>query len=296
VKAACPRCGELAPVEDRFCEACGERLAPVAEGSGDGCQYEIDAGDAAGLTHRGLVKPENQDALYLGYADGRLVAVICDGVSTSVAAADAARIACAAAGSTLASTDRDLGLQAAMEQAVAEAQRAVAAIPWRSRSGLAAPACTIVAAFADDRGVTVGSLGDSRAYWVSAGEAVALTADDSWARHQVDAGVMTREEAEADNRAHQITRWLGADAPDATPSVTTFVAAEQGQLLVCSDGLWNYAPTPEAIADWAGEHPEGTPPITVARALVEKALVSGGHDNITVAVAGIFPAEKGRAG
>ena len=296
MSAVCPRCGEPAPMEDRFCEACGERLAPVAEGGGDGGQHEIDAGDAAGLTHRGLVKPENQDALYLGYANGRLIAVVCDGVSTSVAAADAARIACTAAGSTLAATDRDTGLPAAMEHAVAEAQRAVAAIPWRSRSGLAAPACTIVAAIADDRAVTVGSLGDSRAYWVSADEAVVLTADDSWARHQVDAGLMTREEAEADNRAHQITRWLGADAPDATPNLTTFVAGERGRLLVCSDGLWNYAPTPEAIADWAREHPEGTPPITVARGLVEKALVSGGHDNITVAVAGINPAQKGRQG
>ncbi len=65
--------------------------------------------------------------------------------------------------------------------------------------------------------VTVGSLGDSRAYWIGADGARRLTVDDSWAREQVDAGVLDERDAEADPRAHAITRWLGADAPDEPP-------------------------------------------------------------------------------
>jgi serine/threonine protein phosphatase PrpC len=280
----------VAPVDDRFCEACGARLAPVAEGTdGDGHLHEIDAGLAAGLTHRGLVKPENQDALYLSYTPSRLVAVVCDGVSTSVAAADAARVACAAAGSALAGAATGAALDAAIEVAIAEAQRAVVSLPSRSRSGFAAPACTIVAAISDGRRVAVGSLGDSRAYWVRNGEAVALTADHSWAQLQVDAGLMTRAEADADGRAHQITRWLGADAPDPEPAVTSFVPDAPGRVVVCSDGLWNYAPTTEAISAWLHDHPESDPPIVVARALVEHALAAGGHDNITVAIGDVTP-------
>jgi len=290
----CPRCGVAAPIDDRFCEACGQSLAPVAQGHGvDGPLQEIAAGAAAGLTHRGLVKAENQDALFLQYADRRLVAVVCDGVSTSVSAAEAARLACTAAGAALTRPPGGRATDAAIAAAVADAQRAVLSIRWQQRALLAAPSCTIVAAVSDGNTITVGSLGDSRAYWVDAERAVALTADDSWARYQIDAGLMTREEAEADGRAHQITRWLGADAPDLDPSVTVFVPDRPGWLVVCSDGLWNYASTVDDLGGWVRDHAVDAQPIELARALVDRALAGGGHDNITVAVAAITPAPKG---
>jgi len=290
----CPRCGVAAPIDDRFCEACGQSLAPVAQGHGvDGPLQEIAAGAAAGLTHRGLVKAENQDALFLQYADRRLVAVVCDGVSTSVSAAEAARLACTAAGAALTRPPGGRATDAAIAAAVADAQRAVLSIRWQQRALLAAPSCTIVAAVSDGNTITVGSLGDSRAYWVDAERAVALTADDSWARYQIDAGLMTKEEAEADGRAHQITRWLGADAPDLDPAVTVFVPDRPGWLVVCSDGLWNYASTVDDLGGWVRDHAVDAQPIELARALVDRALAGGGHDNITVAVAAITPAPKG---
>ena len=290
----CPRCGVAVAIDDRFCEACGHNLAPVAQGHGvDGPLREIDAGAAAGLTHRGLVKAENQDALFLQYADRRLVAVVCDGVSTSVSAAEAARLACTAAGAALTRPPGAGATDAAIAAAVADAQRAVLSIRWQQRAMLAAPSCTIVVAVSDGTTITVGSLGDSRAYWVDAERAAALTADDSWARYQIDAGLMTRDEAEADGRAHQITRWLGADAPDLDPSVTVFVPDRPGWLIVCSDGLWNYASTVDELGGWVRDHAVDAPPIELARALVDRALAGGGHDNITVAVAAITPAPKG---
>ena len=57
-----------------------------------------------------------------------------------------------------------------------------------------------------------------------------------------------------------------------------------GWLLVCSDGLWNYASDPSALraqVDAAGT----TDPPALAQALVEWAIGQGGHDNITVALA-----------
>src|SRR5262249_59890571 len=76
--AACPECGEVAPIEHRFCEACGARLAPVADGdTQEGDRREIDAGTAAGLTNPGLIKSSNQDALYLDGTGGRGPALPC---------------------------------------------------------------------------------------------------------------------------------------------------------------------------------------------------------------------------
>ena len=58
-------------------------------------------------------------------------------------------------------------------------------------------------------------------------------------------------------------------------------------MLVCSDGLWNYGSTPEAMgrvfAD--AERTAGPDPTRIAAELVTWANAQGGHDNITVALA-----------
>ena len=51
----------------------------------------------------------------------------------------------------------------------------------------------------------------------------------------------SREEAEADPAFHTITRWLGADSVDHSPEIASQTIEGPGWLLVCSDGLWNYA-------------------------------------------------------
>lgn len=56
----------------------------------------------------------------------------------------------------------------------------------------------------------------------------------------------------------------------------------QGWLLLCTDGLWNYADSPAALlhaCPGLGEMEAGA----VCLALLAFALDGGGHDNITVA-------------
>ena len=81
----------------------------------------------------------------------------------------AARVACTAAGRSLSANGAEHTPEAAMRAAVAVAQRAVLGIPWEASSALGAPACTFVGAVWDGAQITVGSLGDSRAYWFPAG-------------------------------------------------------------------------------------------------------------------------------
>jgi serine/threonine protein phosphatase PrpC len=288
LSAPCPGCGLLAPIADRFCEACGARLAPVADGDHkEGDRRVIDVGIAAGLTNPGLVKPTNQDALYLNSADGRVVVVVCDGVSSSAAADAAARVACTAAGRALSQASPEP--ETAMHAAAGIAQRAVLGIPWSPAGDLGSPACTFVAALWDGRSITLGSAGDCRAYWIDGERALRLTTDDSWAHDQVVAGRMTQQEAESDPRAHQITRWLGADSPPEPTEVTTYVPDRPGRLAVCSDGLWNYASDADDVAALLRAPAGSGPPLTVARSLVDHALAAGGHDNITVAIVDVTP-------
>jgi serine/threonine protein phosphatase PrpC len=137
--------------------------------------------------------------------------------------------------------------------------------------------------------VTVGWAGDSRAYWIDDGGARRLTTDHSWAQVEIEAGRMSVAAAEADARAHVITRWLGDDAPTDPPAVTSFRPDRPGRLLVCTDGLWNHVPTTGELASIVTGL-RGHPAIDVARTLTDRALAAGGHDNITVAVIDIEPA------
>ncbi len=77
---------------------------------------------------------------------------------------------------------------------------------------------------------------------------------------------------------------MGADAGDSsTPEVVNFALPGPGTLLLCTDGLWNYAATDEAIGDLLQEVSEGDA-LAVAGGLVRFANERGGQDNISVVV------------
>ena len=143
------------------------------------------------------------------------------------------------------------------------------------------PSTTFVAAVITAAVITVGWVGDSRAYWVpdagTPGNAACLTIDDTLAGQLGAAGVAMA--ADAPN-AGALIRWLGADAMDTEPHTNTLVPAGPGRLIVCSDGLYRYVPQPDQLAEVT---PVGAP-IDVASALVRLALEAGGHDNVTVVV------------
>jgi serine/threonine protein phosphatase PrpC len=152
------------------------------------------------------------------------------------------------------------------------------------------PSCTFVSALVDPYlpEITVAWVGDSRAYWLATAGAAEparlLTADHSWAAEMVTAGVLDTATAMADDRAHAITRWLGADsAPE--PGVVTLRPVGSGVLLLCSDGLWNYLPDAQELAAVTLPKIEkGTGTLNAAAALTAVALDAGGGDNVTAVV------------
>jgi serine/threonine protein phosphatase PrpC len=138
-----------------------------------------------------------------------------------------------------------------------------------------------VAAIVTTAAITVGWVGDSRAYWVpdagTPGGPSCLTVDDTLAGQLGAAGVAMASDAP---NAGALIRWLGADAADTEPHTSTVVPPGPGRVIVCSDGLYRYVPQPDQLADATLA---GTP-IDVASALVRLALQAGGQDNVTVVV------------
>jgi PPM family protein phosphatase len=285
---ACTACG--APAEaidvDWYCSRCGVRQRSPQD------RREIDLILAAGVSDRGRVRRRNEDALHLQTVDeSGVAAVVCDGISSSLSAEEAARRAADVAGAVLAQALRgeEVALAEATRNAVGAAQQAVLEVPWTSRSDRDVPSCTLVSAVYRDGELAIGWVGDSRAYWIAGEDSRQLTVDHSWAQEQVAAGLLSVQEAGADKRAHSITRWLGHDAPDEEPQIVTMHPTEPGRLVLCSDGLWNYTPDAAGIAAQLDALPPGTAAITAAHSLADTALAAGGHDNITVAILNVAP-------
>ena len=285
-------------VVNGYCEQCGS-LQPTGRD-----HVEVRAGTAAGVSDRGLRHRRNEDAMAVRvvpddspYAAGAVCAVVCDGVSTSPRSDEASRITAETGATVLAERlRRGADAREATGVAMTRAAEAVAAI---ADSPSSAPACTFVSAVVDPATgtVTVGWVGDSRAYWLSGGPASSgsalLTRDDSWSEAMVQMGALSREEAMRSANAHALIAWMGADSGEIDAHISTITPSGPGAVLLCSDGLWNYYPEARALADavpGAGERP-----LEAARTYVRLALEGGGKDNITVVVIPV-PAGGSRAG
>ncbi|MFC8360576.1 protein phosphatase 2C domain-containing protein [Streptomyces griseorubiginosus] len=278
--------------DDGYCENCGHAQPRERD------HMEQEAGPIAAVSDRGLRHHRNEDAFSLGTAvlpDGApaTFAVVCDGVSSATRPDDASLAASRAAAETLqAALPQGTHPQQALHEAIVAASRAVNSLagePATAREHQPhqnAPACTIVASVVTPSLLVVGWVGDSRVYWVPTDRSsppARLTEDDSWAAQMVAAGLMNEAEAYADERAHAITGWLGADAYELDPHTASFKPDRPGVVVVCTDGLWNYAEAAEEMAE-AVPADAAARPLHSARVLVGHALDGGGHDNVTVAV------------
>ena len=184
------------------------------------------------------------------------LAVVCDGVSNSPRPQFASAAAVEQGAEALQEAiEAGQDHEEATRFAYAVAAKAVAELATSTRD---APACTYVSAVAGAGRMTIGWVGDSRAYWLpDAGPGLLLTEDDV-----ASPGVLNA--------------WLGADAGKPKVHVLSLVPEGPGLLLVCTDGLWGYLEHPEALRT-----PQG-PPADSVRELLARALSGGGRDNITV--------------
>ncbi|WP_037675504.1 PP2C family serine/threonine-protein phosphatase [Streptomyces griseus] len=287
--------------DDGYCENCGHAQPRERD------HMEQEFGPVAAVSDRGLRHHRNEDAFALGNTalpDGSpaALAIVCDGVSSATRPDDASLAASRAASeSLLAALPLGTHPQQAMHEAIVAASQAVNALaeePATAREHAPhqnAPACTLVGAIVTAGLLVVGWVGDSRAYWIPLDRTAPparLTEDDSWAAQMVAAGLMSEAEAYADERAHAITGWLGADAYELEPHTASFKPDRPGVVVVCTDGLWNYAEAAEEMAD-AVPVDAATHPLQSARVLVGRALDGGGHDNVTVAVLPFPPPPQG---
>ncbi len=126
-------------------------------------------------------------------------------------------------------------LQEMMRAAIIEAQRAVTQAAPGSGT-------TLTAALVLGQQMTIGHVGDSRAYTLRAdGRVEVLTRDHSLVKRLEELGQISTEEAAAHPQRNVLYRALG-QGEMLEPDVFTTPFPQPGYLLLCSDGLWSVLP------------------------------------------------------
>jgi serine/threonine protein phosphatase PrpC len=225
--------------------------------------------EQAGLTDVGRQREANEDNLVLASP----VFAVADGMGGARAGEVASRIA--------AETFRDprdpsQTPERQLEQVAQEANRRIYELALRdqSRRGMGT---TLTATLVDGDAVSVGHVGDSRAYRLRDGELAQLTQDHSLVAELERSGQLTPEAAEHHPQRSIITRALGPE-PKVEVDTHTHPARAGDVYVLCSDGLTGMISDSE-LATLVRAAPSLE---SAAEALVRAANQSGGRDNITV--------------
>ena len=227
---------------------------------------------AAARTHRGTVRPQNEDA-FLCRPDLGLFAVIdgMGGQSAGRTAADLARQA------VLDAREPARGLLAANDRIVRTA---------KSRRDLEGMGC-VASAMSIENGVArIAHVGDTRVYLAGAAGCEQLTRDPTVAAPTQEQLGITDAGAKEMGGQNQVTRDLGGQTRTGEDWIDTCeVTLEEGDLLVlCSDGVHGVLESAGLFARLREARRQAGSPAVLADELVDLALGAGTRDNSTVVV------------
>ena len=269
--------------------------------------------DLFGLTHRGKVRPENQDHFLLSTVHQQVVIhgtslpepdrlplrserlatvmLVADGVGGGAAGGEASQLAAHAVARYVASTMRCFHTAgtaaeqeflvalhaAALEAHTAVREEAAARANGSGNDELRNMATTLTLAIAVWPWLYVVQVGDSRCYFYDEGRLRQVTRDQTVAQDLVDQGVLLPERAAASPFSRVLASSIGGGQP--MPEVTRLDIHTRGcVVLLCSDGLTTHVN--DADIEVKVRTMESSEQL--CRSLLELALERGGTDNITV--------------
>jgi protein phosphatase len=199
---------------------------------------------------------------------------VADGMGGAQAGEIASKLAAAAL------EDTDPGTLSGEERVMSLIQEANRRVYERSNEDPSASGMgtTITVALVEDAGVTIGHVGDSRAYRYREGSIEQITEDHSLVNELMKSGKLSPEEAETHPQRSVITRALGTD-PDVDVDSFTVETQTGDVFLLCSDGLTTMVDDDDILGVLEKHHDDLD---RATKSLVSAANRGGGEDNITV--------------
>jgi protein phosphatase len=261
---------------------------PTPRQSGVACSTQRPARvEAFGLSHKGLVRPSNEDGLLVVPELG--LYAVADGMGGKAAGEvasrmtlDAVRCAFEDADVTWPGAMTDLPAPApGLPQLVAAVERANVRVHAAASADndMAGMGTTVTALLLLGGRLAVAHVGDSRLYRLRGGHLEQLTRDHTYVERCVRLGIMTREQAAQSEHKHIITRAIGTD-----PEVRVdrgVIAIEPGDaFLLATDGLHGVVGNDDIAATLLA-----WPDLTrAATRLIEATLDAGAPDNVSVVI------------
>lgn len=246
-----------------------------------------DALEVAGATDPGMVRSNNEDSIASDVAKGFVV--LADGMGGYNAGEVASGMA-----TTMISTELQGLLEKNPPYAVDEATgktvaekilrnqiaKANSSIYQASQSQpqYSGMGTTLVVALFYDNKVSVAHIGDSRLYRQRADEFSQVTKDHSLLQEQIDAGMITPEQAKKSANKNLVTKALGID-PSVEPEIHEYDTLPGDIYLLCSDGLCDMVSDEDIgmVLQTLGANLQ-----LCAHQLVQMANDNGGRDNVSV--------------
>ena len=173
--------------------------------------------------------------------------------------------------------ENELPLQELIRQALEKANDSVVAqVPGGGT--------TLTAALLLHKHITIGHVGDSRAYIIKDGKSEVITRDHSLVERLKELGQISPEEAASHPQRNVLYRAIGQGA-NLEVDIVSHPIPRGGYLLLCSDGLWGVVPDHEIRRIiYKSGHPQAA-----CEELVRAANAAGGPDNISAVLVGFPP-------
>jgi protein phosphatase len=230
----------------------------------------VSVGAYAGASDTGRKRRRNEDS----YVIAPPLFAVADGMGGAQAGEIASKLAAAAL------EDTDAGALSGKDRVMSLIQEANRRVYERSNEdpNASGMGTTITVALVEDGGVTIGHVGDSRAYRYRDGSIEQITEDHSLVNELMKSGKLSPEEAETHPQRSVITRALGTD-PDVDVDSFTVETQVGDVFLLCSDGLTTMVDDDDILGVLERYHDDLD---RATKSLVSAANRGGGEDNITV--------------
>jgi serine/threonine protein phosphatase PrpC len=227
---------------------------------------------AAAATDQGLVRSNNEDAVFVG----KRLFVVADGMGGLPAGEVASDILVRA----LAVVDDVPGTGEPLQDLVAALRTAnerieAAIADDGAREGMGT---TVTALLLSGDSVAALNVGDSRCYLLRDGSMTQLTRDDTYVQALVDQGVLTPDDARRHPQRALVTQAVQGGDFQPTGRMVTIEAGDR--FLLCSDGLTDYV-TDEVIGETLRTYADRE---ACAAELISRTLEAGAPDNVSVIV------------
>jgi len=244
-------------------------------------------------TDPGRARDNNEDSVV--FDEPTLTAVLADGMGGYNAGEIASGMATAFIKSELSRWLTEAGdsakareVRRAMEICVDNANRSIFNAANSNAHYAGMGTTLVVGVFREDK-LVIGHIGDSRCYRLRAGVLEQITKDHSLLQEQIDAGLITLEQAATSSIKNLVTRALGVD-DSVLLEVNEHLVQVGDTYLMCSDGLSDMiddtAIAKIVAAEMALEQK--------ASQLIDLANENGGRDNISVLLVEVHEATEKR--